>query len=117
MKGLNAAPPSRARRVNSDINGLEGIDNVAAASLVAGARPFARDVVIDDQPALETDRLQHAVRAGKVDLALAQVEDAVAVEGIRRGVRGPLGILVVRHHEARLVLLERLDYIAAGQME
>src|SRR5581483_1949977 len=117
MNGLRAAPPSSARRVISNIDRLERLDHVAPAGLVAGARTLAGDVVVDDQPALEADRLQNAMRAAEVDLALAEVEDALAGEGIGRGVGGPLGVLVVGQHDARLVLLERLDYVAAGQVQ
>src|SRR5947207_8949272 len=77
MKGLRAAPPRIARRVISNIDGLQLVDDVAAAGLVAGAGALARDVVVDDQPAFEADRLENAVGAGEVDLARARVEDAL----------------------------------------
>src|ERR1051326_571103 len=106
--GVNAAAPRNVRRAISDIDRLQLIDDILAAALVTGARRLPRDVEIDDQPALEGHGLQHTVAAGKIDLTIAQVEDAVAVERVGLIARGPLGVLIVGEHQARLMLFQSI---------
>src|SRR6516164_1284491 len=107
-----SAPASRVRRVTSDIDGLQFVDDVLGAPFVAGPRALAGDVEIHAQPALETDRFQYAMAAREIDRAIAEVEDVVLqLAGVLAGV------LVVEEHEAVLVLVDDFDHIAIGQIE
>src|ERR1022692_1945593 len=102
---LAATPASRVRRVTSDIDGLQFVDYVLRATLVADARSLARDVEIDAQPPFVADRFQHAMAARKIHLAIPQIEDIV-----EQFVADLAGILVVQQHQAALVFLDGLDH-------
>src|SRR5437899_1273475 len=109
---LAATPASSVRRVTSDIDGLQLIDDVLPAAFVAGTRSLARDIEIDAEPALEADRFQHPMAAREIHFAIAQIENIVG-----ELVAGLAGVLVVQQHQAALVFLERLDHVAIGQVE
>src|SRR3954467_14779187 len=99
MKGLRAAAPSSVRRVSSYINRLQPADRIRAAALVAGSRSLPRDVIVHHQPALEVDRLQHAMARREIDLPVPEVEDGVAVERVGLGAGYAFGVLVIGEHE------------------
>src|ERR1017187_4421911 len=98
-----SAIPSALRRVISNINGLQCSNYVSAAALVAGPRTVAGDVQVDAQPSLESHPAEDPVAGREIDLAVAQVEDAVAEVLLRSGAPG---VLVVRQHDAALVLVQ-----------
>src|SRR5215471_17879693 len=83
--GARAALWSSARRETSRIHILQMLRNVAAATLVTGPWPLARDVEVDNQPSLEADGLQHSMAGRKIYLAAPQVGDAFAIEAVRSG--------------------------------
>ena len=114
-KWRRAVPWSSTRRETSRIHVLQKLRNVTAAALVTGSRPLTRDVEVDNQPSLESDRLQHSMAGRKIYLAVPQVGDAFAIETVRSGARQVAGILVIRQHDPALVLFERLRHIAAAR--
>src|SRR5271166_1940775 len=111
----------------SEVDWLQLVDDVGAAALVVGAGAVAGGIEIDADPALVVHAFQHAVAAGEVDFAVAEVEDAGKEFGGVRILRqhlavgldpvggwrgGPLRVLVVEEMDAMLVALERLHDVA-----
>src|SRR5215467_5569066 len=91
----------------SGIDRLQSVDYVLGATLVAAARPLARDIEVGAEPALEVDRFEYAVAGGEVDGAVAEIEDVVG------DLAGDVaGVLVIEQHQARFVLVERFGDVA-----
>src|SRR5579872_3370368 len=71
----SAAPHFSNVRLSS-IYGLQFLDHVLAAMLVARARTIAGEIQIHADPAFVVDLLQDAMAGGEVDVAIAEVVDA-----------------------------------------
>src|SRR5579862_5566924 len=67
----------RRLRRSLDINWLQFLDDILAAVLVARARTIAREVQIHADPALVSNLFQNAMAGGEVDIAIAEIVDAL----------------------------------------
>src|SRR5579862_3789988 len=77
--GAAAAHLNMVRRFGSSlsIDWLQFFDDIFAAVLITRARPVAGAVQIDADPALVRNLLQDAMAGGEIDVAIAQIVDAL----------------------------------------
>src|SRR5690242_736919 len=74
----NGSPAQAFRKTRrSSIDRLQPIHDVRAAMLKARARAVARSIKIDADPAFVSDPFENAMAGGKIDLAVAQIVNAL----------------------------------------